>query len=75
MDTGGCWAGAGASPAEAEAGVALSPWPTSPVALQAAVDQLAAAIGASPEIAARLGSVAATLVEEYAAGAPQADPG
>ena len=43
------------------------------VALQAAVDQLAAAIGASGEIAARLGPVAAALVEEYAAGAgPQA---
>ena len=50
----------------------ISPWPTSKVALQAAVDQLAAAIGASPEIAARLGPVAAALVEEYAAGAPQA---
>ena len=49
----------------------ISPWPSSPVALKAAVDQLAAAIGASPEIAARLGPVAAALVEEYAAGAPQ----
>ena len=51
--------------------MALSPWPSSPVALKAAADQLAAAIGASPEIAARLGPVAASLVEEYAAGAPQ----
>ena len=51
--------------------MALSPWPTSPVALQAAVDQLAAAIGSSSEIAARLGPVAAALVEAEAAGAPQ----
>ena len=72
MDTGGCWAGAGASPAEAEAGVALSPWPTSPVALQAAIEQLSVAIGASAEIAARLGPVASELVEDYAAGARQA---
>ena len=54
--------------------MALSPWPSTPAAIQTAKEQLAAAIGSSPEIAARLGPVAAALVEEYAPGpgAPQA---
>ena len=50
--------------------MALTPWPTSPVALQAAIDQLAAAIGSTAEIAERLGPVASALIEEYADGAP-----
>ena len=51
----------------------LSPWPTTPAALTAATECLKAAIG--PDLADErvqaLGSTAATLVERYAAGAPQ----
>ena len=51
----------------------LSPWPTTPAALTAAVTCLKAAIGEDDDdTLARLGSAAAALVERYAAGAPQA---
>ena len=56
--------------------MALSPWPTTPAALDAAVTRLkAAAQGAtldSEERAGELGAVAAAMVEQYAPGAPQA---
>ena len=56
--------------------MALSPWPTSPAALAAAVTQLKAAVqGAaldSDERAAQLGAVASAMVEQYALGAPGA---
>ena len=55
--------------------MALSPWPTTPVALTAAVERLKAAVqGAaldSDERAAQLGAVAAEMVESYAPQAPQ----
>ena len=51
--------------------MALSPWPTTPVAIQAATTALAAAVGSSESVAERLGPVAAALVERYASGAPQ----
>ena len=50
----------------------LSPWPTTPAAIQAATTALAAAIGASESVAGRLGAVVAELVEQYASGAPAA---
>ena len=52
--------------------MALSPWPTTPVAIQAATTALAAAVGSSESVAGRLGPVAAELVERYAGGAPEA---
>ena len=56
--------------------MALSPWPTTPPALAAAVTRLkAAAQGAtldSDTRAAELGAVAAELVQQYAPRAPQA---
>ena len=52
--------------------MALSPWPTSKAAKQTAILELAAAIGSSDQIAARLGPVSSALVEAYAAGAPEA---
>ena len=52
--------------------MALSPWPTTPVAVQTAKTALAAAIGSSEEVAGRLGPVVAALVERYADGAPEA---
>ena len=56
--------------------MALSPWPTTPVALTAAVERLkAAAQGAaldSDERAGELGAVASAMVEQYAPGAPGA---
>ena len=56
--------------------MALSPWPTSPAALAAAVTRLKeAAQGAtldSDERAGELGAVAAAMVEQYAPGAPGA---
>ena len=51
--------------------MALTPWPSDPVALQAAIDQLAAAIGSTAEIAERLGPVASALIEREANLAPQ----
>ena len=51
----------------------LSPWPTSPVANAEAVTCLMAALGGLDEAeAGRLGSTAATLVQHFAANAPQA---
>ena len=52
--------------------MALSPWPTTPVAIQTAKTALAAAIGSSEEVAGRLGPVVSALVERYADGAPDA---
>ena len=56
--------------------MALSPWPTTPAALDAAVTRLkAAAQGAtldSDERAAELGAVASAMVEQYAPRAPGA---
>ena len=56
--------------------MALSPWPTTPAAVTAAVTRLkAAAQGAtldSDERAGELGAVASAMVEQYAPGAPQA---
>ena len=56
--------------------MALSPWPTTPAAVTAAVARLKAAVqGAaldSDERAAELGAVAASMIEQYAPGAPQA---
>lgn len=62
---------------------ALSPWPTTPAALTAARETLAAAIGVTILADAgddreaalakvnRLGGVAAAMVEDYASAAPQ----
>ena len=50
--------------------MALSPWPTTPVAIQTAKTALAEAVGCSESVAARLGPVVAALVEQYARGAP-----
>ena len=50
----------------------LSPWPTTPVAIQAATTALAAAVGCSEAVAGRLGPVVSELVERYASGAPAA---
>ena len=56
--------------------VALSPWPTTPVALANATARLKAAVqGAaadSDERAAVLGAAASAAIERYAPGAPQA---
>ena len=52
--------------------MALSPWPSSPVALQTAKTALAEAVGCSEDVAGRLGPVVAALVERYADGAPEA---
>ena len=54
--------------------MALSPWPTSPVALTNATATLKAALGGDLEDARvqALGSVASALVENYAPSAPQA---
>ena len=56
--------------------VTLSPWPSSPVALENATARLKAVIqGAaadSDERTAELGAAAAAMVERYAPGAPQA---
>ena len=52
--------------------MALSPWPTTPAAIQTATTALAAAVGSSEDVAGRLGPVAAALVERYAGGAPGA---
>ena len=54
--------------------MALSPWPSSPVALTNATATLKASLGADLDDARvkALGSAAAALVERYAAGAPQA---
>ena len=54
--------------------MALTPWPTTPAALAAAVAELAGALGASAaddgDQLARVGAVASALVEDFAAGAP-----
>ena len=50
----------------------LSPWPTTPAAIQAATTALAAAVGSSEAVACRLGPVVAALVERYSSGAPAA---
>ena len=50
----------------------LSPWPTTPAAIQAATTALAAAVGASESVACRLGPVVSELVERFASGAPAA---
>ena len=53
--------------------MALSPWPTSPVALATATAALRAATGIGDDATAkRLGAVAAARVENYAPMAPQA---
>ena len=52
--------------------MALSPWPTAQVEIEAATTTLAAAIGSSEEVAGRLGPVVAALVAQYASGAPAA---
>ena len=46
----------------------LSPWPTTPAAITAATNALAAAVGSSEDVAGRLGPVVAALVERYADG-------
>lgn len=52
---------------------ALSPWPSSPAALEAARACLGEAIGATGDSTIdRLGSTAAALVERHAPAAPQA---
>ena len=48
----------------------LSPWPTTPAAIQAATTALAAAVGSSEAVACRLGPVVAELVERYASCRP-----
>ena len=50
----------------------LSPWPTTPAAVQAATNALAAAVGCSESVAGRLGPVVAALVERFADSAPAA---
>ena len=50
----------------------LSPWPTTPAAIQAATTTLAAAVGSSEAVACRLGPVVAALVDRFASGAPAA---
>lgn len=50
----------------------LSPWPTTPAAITAATNALAAAVGSSEDVAGRLGPVVAALVERYADAAPAA---
>ena len=50
----------------------LSPWPTTPAAVQAATTALAAAVGSSEAVAGRLGPVVSELVERFASGAPAA---
>ena len=51
--------------------VAMSPWPSSPVALTAATECLATALGEDDAATVqRLGSVAAELVQRYAPDAP-----
>ena len=52
--------------------MALSPWPTTTAALANATSALAAAVGCSEAVAARLGPTAAALVERYASGGPTA---
>ena len=53
--------------------MALSPWPTSPAALAAAVAELGAALGEDDAtVVARLGATAAALVERFAPAAPDA---
>ena len=52
--------------------MALSPWPTAQVEIEAATTALAAAVGCSEAVACRLGPVVAALVEQYASGAPAA---
>ena len=52
--------------------MALSPWPTTPAAIQAATTALATACGCSEDVAGRLGPVVAALVERYADAAPAA---
>ena len=54
--------------------MALSPWPTTPAATAAATATLKAAIasdGADDDQVARVGAVAAAMVEHEAPGAPQ----
>ena len=48
----------------------LSPWPTTPAAIQAATTALAEAVGCSEAVACRLGPVVAALVDRFASGAP-----
>ena len=48
----------------------LSPWPTTPAAIQAATTALAEAVGCSEAVACRLGPVVAALVQQYASDAP-----
>ena len=50
----------------------LSPWPSTPAAIQAATTALAGACGCSEAVACRLGPVVAALVQQYASGAPAA---
>ena len=50
----------------------LSPWPTTPAAIQAATTALAEAVGCSEAVACRLGPVVAALVDRFASGAPAA---
>ena len=53
--------------------MALSPWPTSPAALDKATAALKAATGITDDaLAQRLGQVASLQVERYAPDAPQA---
>ena len=54
--------------------MALSPWPTDPAALAAAIAQLKAAVDPSltDDRVQALGSAASALIESYAPGAPQA---
>ena len=53
--------------------MALSPWPSTPAALATAVAALTAAlrVSISAEDVARIGAVAAALVEQYCPTAPQ----
>ena len=55
--------------------MALTPWPTSPAALAAAVAELGGALGEDDAtVVARLGATASALVERYAPDAPGRDP-
>ena len=48
----------------------LSPWPSTPAAIQAATTALAEAVGCSEAVACRLGPVVAALVDRFAPAAP-----
>ena len=55
--------------------MALSPWPTTPAALQTAISRLRAAVGAADTITDKriggIGAAASAMVEKYAPGAPE----